>query len=113
MQDKRRANEDSALEILPALMAIHDVSDRVRGSALNIPDLPSPANDAFGEKRRRAAAVQDAGAMTGDFRPHEASWTAPVLWRFRKAMQPVGVGNDFGQMTQGSSSPVRLGPTLG
>ena len=26
---------------------------------------------------------------------------------------PVGVGNDLGRMTQGSSSPVRLGPTLG
>jgi hypothetical protein len=59
MQDKRRANEDLPLEILPALMEIHDVSVRMLGSALNIPDLPSPANDAFGEKRRSAAAVQD------------------------------------------------------
>jgi hypothetical protein len=78
MQDKRRANEDLPLEILPALMAIHDVSVRMLGSALNIPDLPSPANDAFGEKRRRAAAVQDAGATTGDFRPREASCASPL-----------------------------------
>jgi tetratricopeptide (TPR) repeat protein len=34
------------------------------------------------EKRRRAAALQDAGAFSGDRRVREASWSAPVLWRF-------------------------------
>ena len=33
-------------------------------------------------KRRRAAAVQDAGADFCDHRQREASWSAPVLWRF-------------------------------
>jgi tetratricopeptide (TPR) repeat protein len=34
------------------------------------------------EKRWRAAAVQDAGALIAIFVPREASWTAPALWRF-------------------------------
>ena len=34
------------------------------------------------EKRRRAAALQDAGAFAIAFGRREASWTAPVLWRF-------------------------------
>jgi hypothetical protein len=38
-----------------------------------------------GEKRRRAAAVQDAGANFCDFRQREAFWSAPALWRFRVA----------------------------
>src|ERR1035437_2718260 len=38
---------------------------------------------ALREKRRRAAAVQDAGANFCDFRQREASWSAPALWRFR------------------------------
>ena len=37
---------------------------------------------ARGKKRRRAAAIQDAGALTGISVPREASWTAAALWRF-------------------------------
>jgi tetratricopeptide (TPR) repeat protein len=37
---------------------------------------------AGGEKRRRAAALQDAGAFAMAPVVREASWTAPVLWRF-------------------------------
>ena len=37
------------------------------------------------EKRRRAAALQDAGAIFWNPRMREASWTAPVLWRFAAA----------------------------
>ena len=37
---------------------------------------------AGGEKRRRAAAVQDAGARAAALGEREASWSAPVLWRF-------------------------------
>jgi hypothetical protein len=33
-------------------------------------------------KRRRAAAVQDAGAPAETSKPRAASWSAPVLWRF-------------------------------
>jgi tetratricopeptide (TPR) repeat protein len=35
-----------------------------------------------GEKRRRAAALQDAGAFVMVPNWREASWTAPALWRF-------------------------------
>ncbi len=34
------------------------------------------------EKRRRAAAVQNAGARNETLGEREASWSAPVLWRF-------------------------------
>ena len=34
------------------------------------------------EKRRRAAALQDAGAFSTTRGCREASWNAPVLWRF-------------------------------
>ena len=37
------------------------------------------------KKRQRTGAVQDAGAMNDDPRRRGASWTAPVLWRFRPA----------------------------
>ena len=37
---------------------------------------------ACGEKRRRAAAVQDAGARFRGPRGRAASWTAPAPWRF-------------------------------
>jgi hypothetical protein len=43
--------------------------------------------DGVGEKRRRAAAVQNAGARHQTFGEREASWSAPVLWRFRAARQ--------------------------
>jgi len=43
----------------------------------NFPNLT-----AGGEKRRRAAALQDAGAFALAPAVREASWTAPVLWRF-------------------------------
>ena len=36
------------------------------------------------EKRRRAAALQDAGARTAAVDERGASWSAPVLWRFVK-----------------------------
>ena len=39
-----------------------------------------------GEKRQRAGALQDAGALTGAPVLREASWSAPVLWRFGIAM---------------------------
>ena len=35
-----------------------------------------------GEKRRRAAALQNVGAFSTTPIPREASWTAPALWRF-------------------------------
>jgi hypothetical protein len=38
-----------------------------------------------GEKRRRAVAVQDAGAWCDDFRNARSVWSAPVLWRFGRA----------------------------
>jgi tetratricopeptide (TPR) repeat protein len=38
------------------------------------------------EKRRRAAALQDASRMTGANVNAPASWTAPVLWRFCLAL---------------------------
>ena len=38
------------------------------------------------EKRRRAAALQDAGAFAMAPVVREASWTAPVLWRFCLAL---------------------------
>jgi hypothetical protein len=34
------------------------------------------------EKRWRAAALQDAGAMTMTNEPRGAFWSAPALWRF-------------------------------
>jgi hypothetical protein len=34
------------------------------------------------EKRRRSAALQNAGAVIYDLQAREASWTAPALWRF-------------------------------
>ena len=34
-----------------------------------------------GKKRRRAAAVQDAGALQLPREQREASWSEPVLWR--------------------------------
>ena len=34
------------------------------------------------EKRQRAAALQDADALTDAPEMREASWSAPVLWRF-------------------------------
>ena len=37
---------------------------------------------ACAEKRRRATALQDAGAFSVASGPREASWTAPALWRF-------------------------------
>ena len=39
-----------------------------------------------GGKRRRAAALQDAGALTLASAIREASWTVPVLWRFCLAL---------------------------
>jgi hypothetical protein len=41
-----------------------------------------PAKKFVQQKRRRAAALPDAGAKPCGFRKREASWTAPVLWRF-------------------------------
>jgi tetratricopeptide (TPR) repeat protein len=41
---------------------------------------------AGGEQRRRAAALQDAGAFALAPFVREASWTAPVLWRFCLAL---------------------------
>ena len=41
---------------------------------------------AGGEKRRRAAALQDAGAFAAASVAREAFWTAPVLWRFGLAL---------------------------
>ena len=38
------------------------------------------------EKRRKAAGVQNAGALTGAPVSRGASWTAPVLWRFGIAL---------------------------
>jgi len=40
---------------------------------------------AVGEKRRRAAALQDAAAPRQDHHQREASWSAPVLWSFIRA----------------------------
>ena len=34
------------------------------------------------EKRWRATALQNAGALADDHRMREASWSAPALWRF-------------------------------
>src|SRR5690348_10763769 len=39
---------------------------------------------AFGEKRWRPTALQDAGAKPMWPEIREASWSAPVLWRFRR-----------------------------
>jgi tetratricopeptide (TPR) repeat protein len=41
-----------------------------------------PNLTARGERRRRAAALQDAGALAGISISREASWTAPARWRF-------------------------------
>ena len=51
-------------------------------------NAPSPAEKKLcpprlaNEKRWRATAFQDASARFVNFRQREASWTAPVLWRF-------------------------------
>jgi hypothetical protein len=42
------------------------------------------------EKRRRAAALQDAGALADALEPREASWSAPLLWRFEKSRLSPG-----------------------
>jgi hypothetical protein len=39
------------------------------------------------QKRWRATAVQNAGALADDHRMREASWSAPALWRFGRATE--------------------------
>jgi len=55
------------------------------------------------EKRRRAAALQDADAMFCGPNVREASWSAPVLWRF--ARRPISA-----RLTLNCSAPISIEP---
>jgi hypothetical protein len=45
----------------------------------------------FVGKRRRAAAVQDAKRSPMIYEPREASWSAPVLWRFGTGVRGASI----------------------